>query len=31
VLKETSEEDNYMELFVQKEIKEKFDPLSEQQ
>ena len=31
VSKETSEQDNYMELFVQKEIKDKFDPLQEQQ
>ena len=30
LIKETSEEDNYMELYVQKEINDKFDPLSEQ-
>lgn len=25
----TTEEDNYMELYVEKELKDKFDPLSE--
>ena len=28
VSKETTEEDNYMELYVEKELKDKFDPLS---
>ena len=27
----SSEEDNYMELYVQKELKDKFNPLQEQQ
>ena len=28
--KQTSEDDNYMELYVEKEIKDKFNPLEEQ-
>jgi len=28
--KETSEEDNYMELYVEKELKDKIEPLEEE-